>query len=84
MQMAVTDNTDATIFVALDGSITKQVNVRASEVFPGMVRHKTKQMVTKGNKNCYVFQHRVLGSFILVQMLLSLLCSGSEKVSFLL
>ncbi|CAF2049078.1 unnamed protein product [Brassica rapa] len=31
--MAVTDNTDAAIFVALDGSITKLINVCASDVF---------------------------------------------------
>lgn len=72
MQKSVTVNTDAAIFVALDRSITKLINVRASEVFPGMVRHKTKHMLTNGNKNCYVFQHRVLGLFVLVQMILNL------------
>lgn len=72
VQKSVTVNTDADIFVALDRSITKLINVRASEVFPGMVRHKTKHMLTNGNKNCYVFQHRVLGLFVLVQMILNL------------
>ncbi|KAL0795669.1 hypothetical protein Bca101_067046 [Brassica carinata] len=32
VQMAVTDNTDAAIFVASDGSITKLINVCASDV----------------------------------------------------
>lgn len=60
VQKSVTVNTDAAIFVALDRSITKLINVRASEVFPGMVRHKTKHMLTNGNKNCSASRFRIV------------------------
>ncbi|KAG2303787.1 hypothetical protein Bca52824_032438 [Brassica carinata] len=39
VQMAVTDNTDAAIFVASDGSITKLINVCASDVVLSIQAH---------------------------------------------